>query len=348
MSVPLISTRTLRVSAVPGDHSAWHARFIVGIDLGTTNSAVAYVDTAATRAVASQSFAIPQLVGEGAVAERPTLPSFLYLGGEHDVAPGALALPWDAQRDYAVGEFARAQGARVPGRLVVVGEVVALPRRRRPRGGDPAVGGARRRAASCRRSRRRRATWRTSARPGTQRFAGRAAGSAGRRAHRARLVRRGGARAHRRRRASAPACRASSLLEEPQAAFYAWIDAPRRRRGRSDLRRRAPRAGRRRRRRHHRLQPHPRRAASGERLGARTPRGRRPHPARRRQHRRRAGAPARAAPRRASSTASAGTRSPTSAAPPRRRCSAPTPADGADPPRRARPRRRRRRAAARR
>jgi molecular chaperone DnaK (HSP70) len=92
-------------------------RYIVGIDLGTTNSAVAYVDTAASPA-RIESFAIAQLVGEATVAERPTLPSFLYVGGEHDVAPGALALPWDTERRYAVGEFARAQGARVPGRLV--------------------------------------------------------------------------------------------------------------------------------------------------------------------------------------------------------------------------------------
>jgi hypothetical protein len=92
------------------------ARFIVGIDLGTTNSAVAYVDTTAGNAI--RSFPVPQLVAEGRLEPRPTLPSFLYIGGEHDVAPGALALPWDAERAYAVGEFARAQGARVPGRLV--------------------------------------------------------------------------------------------------------------------------------------------------------------------------------------------------------------------------------------
>ena len=93
------------------------ARFVVGIDLGTTNSAVAYVDTQSGERTIT-SFDIAQLVAEAAVGERPTLPSFLYLAGEHDVAPGGLALPWDAQRDYAVGEFARAQGARVPGRLV--------------------------------------------------------------------------------------------------------------------------------------------------------------------------------------------------------------------------------------
>lgn len=92
-------------------------RYIVGIDLGTTNSAAAYVDTSqADRRI--RALPIAQLVSEGSVAERPTLPSFLYLGGEHDLAPGSLALPWDPGRGYAVGEFARNQGARVPGRLI--------------------------------------------------------------------------------------------------------------------------------------------------------------------------------------------------------------------------------------
>jgi molecular chaperone DnaK (HSP70) len=92
-------------------------RYIVGIDLGTTNSALAYVDTSDPQQTVHQ-FLVPQLVAEGTVAERPTLPSFLYVGGEHEIAPGALALPWDVTRGYAVGEFARAQGARVPGHLI--------------------------------------------------------------------------------------------------------------------------------------------------------------------------------------------------------------------------------------
>ena len=92
-------------------------RFIVGVDLGTTNSAVAYVD-ATDPERRMHPLPVPQLVAEATVAERATLPSFLYLGGEHDVAPGALALPWDPARTYAVGEFARLQGARVPGRLI--------------------------------------------------------------------------------------------------------------------------------------------------------------------------------------------------------------------------------------
>lgn len=93
-----------------------HPRYLVGIDLGTTNCAVAYIDT--TRSAAVQHFPIPQLVNEATVAPLPTLPSFLYLPGAHDLPAGSLALPWDRDRNYAVGQFARTQGARVPGRLI--------------------------------------------------------------------------------------------------------------------------------------------------------------------------------------------------------------------------------------
>lgn len=96
------------------------SRYLVGIDLGTTNSAVAHIDTRERtgETPAIHTFQVPQLVGEGDVQPRPTLPSFLYLPGEHELPHGATRLPWDAERDHAVGEFARRQGARVPGRLV--------------------------------------------------------------------------------------------------------------------------------------------------------------------------------------------------------------------------------------
>ncbi len=93
------------------------ARFAVGIDLGTTNSAIAAIDLQARRR-GILSLPVRQLVAEGRVAERPTLPSALYLAGAHDVPPGALALPWSEDRREAVGELARVQGARVPSRLV--------------------------------------------------------------------------------------------------------------------------------------------------------------------------------------------------------------------------------------
>ncbi|VTT97426.1 Molecular chaperone OS=Singulisphaera acidiphila (strain ATCC BAA-1392 / DSM 18658 / VKM B-2454 / MOB10) GN=Sinac_2984 PE=3 SV=1: HSP70 [Gemmataceae bacterium] len=98
------------------------SRFVVGIDLGTTNSALAFVDTGAGKDPAVTPFAIPQVVGQGVVEERPLLPSFLYLPGEGEQPAGALKLPWDAKRDYCVGEFARAFGSQVPTRLVASGK----------------------------------------------------------------------------------------------------------------------------------------------------------------------------------------------------------------------------------
>ena len=95
------------------------SRYIVGIDLGTTNCAVAYIDTAESGPSQSvQPFPISQLVKEATTATQSTLPSFLYLPGPHDLPAGSLSLAWDTERNYAVGDFARLQGARIPGRLL--------------------------------------------------------------------------------------------------------------------------------------------------------------------------------------------------------------------------------------
>lgn len=91
-------------------------RHLVGIDLGTTNTACAYVDLHAGPTV--RVFEIPQLTAPGRVEPRPTLPSFVYLAGEHELPGGSLDLPWATGRRWCVGELAREQGARVPGRLV--------------------------------------------------------------------------------------------------------------------------------------------------------------------------------------------------------------------------------------
>ncbi|HVI73512.1 MAG TPA: Hsp70 family protein, partial [Anaeromyxobacteraceae bacterium] len=95
------------------------ARFLVGIDLGTINTALAYVDLAAEGdpADALRVFNIPQLVAPGEIGERRLLPSSAYVPGEHELPTAARRLPW-GEPDVIVGELARAQGARVPGRLV--------------------------------------------------------------------------------------------------------------------------------------------------------------------------------------------------------------------------------------
>ena len=95
--------------------------YSIGIDLGTTNSAVSYfkLSEAKARGGAQTMLAIPQLTAVGAVSEKFLLPSFLYLPNDQEFPAGSLALPWDAQRsDRIVGEFARAHGSKVPMRLV--------------------------------------------------------------------------------------------------------------------------------------------------------------------------------------------------------------------------------------
>jgi molecular chaperone DnaK (HSP70) len=97
------------------------SRYVVGIDLGTTNNALAYADTKAEPPDAPptiRAFPIPQVVASGEVADRPVLPSFLYLPAPKELPAGSLDLPWGASPDRAVGTFAREHGAKVPGRLV--------------------------------------------------------------------------------------------------------------------------------------------------------------------------------------------------------------------------------------
>ncbi|HYV34845.1 MAG TPA: Hsp70 family protein, partial [Gemmataceae bacterium] len=94
------------------------SRYVIGIDLGTTNSALAYVDTGAEGDPVLQHLQIPQVVQQGVVEPRPLLPSFLYLPGKGEQPAGSLKLPWAAERDFAVGEFARNFGSQVPTRLV--------------------------------------------------------------------------------------------------------------------------------------------------------------------------------------------------------------------------------------
>jgi molecular chaperone DnaK (HSP70) len=93
---------------------------VVGIDLGTTNSALAYVDTGTVKGddVDLVQFLIPQVVQPGLVEERQLLPSYLYLAGANELPAGSLRLPWASDRDYAVGEFARTFGSQVPTRLI--------------------------------------------------------------------------------------------------------------------------------------------------------------------------------------------------------------------------------------
>jgi molecular chaperone DnaK (HSP70) len=94
-------------------------RFVVGIDLGTTNCALAWADSSAPEGqVHVQVQAIPQVVNPGEL-QRPTLlPSFLFIPGEMDFPAGSTALPWNPQPAHVVGELARRRGAENPTRLI--------------------------------------------------------------------------------------------------------------------------------------------------------------------------------------------------------------------------------------
>ena len=93
------------------------SKYCIGIDLGTTNSVLAYssLESDQPRVEVLQ---VPQLVASGTVESRTMLPSFMYLGLEHEARSGAFDVPWAAGRNFAVGEYARRQGAEVPDRTV--------------------------------------------------------------------------------------------------------------------------------------------------------------------------------------------------------------------------------------
>ena len=100
------------------------ARYIIGIDLGTTNTVVGYIDTQKlldqpAEGVRPDVFAVDQLTAPGQVEARLQLPSFLYLAKGPEFPAGGLQLPWSEEtRDFVVGELAREQGAHTPTRAV--------------------------------------------------------------------------------------------------------------------------------------------------------------------------------------------------------------------------------------
>ncbi len=97
-----------------------NSKYIIGIDLGTTNCAVAYMKLPGGDDEYGDNvlFEIPQVVQPGNVELRAVLPSFLYIPGEVELPGGSLSLPWEKEIDYSVGEFARNHGGKVPQRMI--------------------------------------------------------------------------------------------------------------------------------------------------------------------------------------------------------------------------------------
>jgi molecular chaperone DnaK (HSP70) len=94
--------------------------YIIGIDLGTTNSALAYAPANAEGDAPPEVrlFEVAQLVNPGEVAQLDLLPSSLYIQGPNEFVEGSLALPWNDQPRYIVGQLARKRGIENTSRLV--------------------------------------------------------------------------------------------------------------------------------------------------------------------------------------------------------------------------------------
>jgi len=93
------------------------AKYVLGIDLGTTNSVLAYAPLDAEQPKV-EVLRVPQLVASGTVESLGLLPSFLYVASPEEADSGSLDLPWAKGRQFAVGEYARRQSAEAPHRTV--------------------------------------------------------------------------------------------------------------------------------------------------------------------------------------------------------------------------------------
>src|SRR5579864_1369545 len=97
-------------------------KYVIGIDLGTTNSALAFTeftpDSGPLDAPEVRLMDIPQLVSPGEVRDEPLLPSSLYVPGPSDFPAGSLAIPWDPEPEFIVGRLAQKRGVENAGRLV--------------------------------------------------------------------------------------------------------------------------------------------------------------------------------------------------------------------------------------
>jgi molecular chaperone DnaK (HSP70) len=94
------------------------AKHVIGIDLGTTHCALARVslaEDAVGRDASPEIVPVLQIISKGNLDSRALLPSFLYMRHESE---GADPLPWDPERTYVVGEYARSRGIEAPNRLI--------------------------------------------------------------------------------------------------------------------------------------------------------------------------------------------------------------------------------------
>jgi molecular chaperone DnaK (HSP70) len=91
------------------------ARFSLAIDLGTSNSAIAIADLESGE---TRIIDIAQTLGPNQMVEMSTLPSAVYIPHSEEFPEGSFPLPWnDAGERTIIGQFARERGALVPDRV---------------------------------------------------------------------------------------------------------------------------------------------------------------------------------------------------------------------------------------
>ncbi len=93
-----------------------NAKYVVGIDLGTTNCVLAYAALENAQ-LQVEVLPIPQLVAASTIEPRDSLPSFVHLAPQ-GADDAAFKLPWAKKRRFAVGHFARSQAAEASDRTV--------------------------------------------------------------------------------------------------------------------------------------------------------------------------------------------------------------------------------------
>jgi len=92
-------------------------RYYIGIDLGTTNSVVHYIDNNNEESEI-EVFNIPQITEFGEISSKYSLPSFLFLPNDKEIPEGGFALPWNDNADFCVGEFAKLNSPKMPNKII--------------------------------------------------------------------------------------------------------------------------------------------------------------------------------------------------------------------------------------
>jgi molecular chaperone DnaK (HSP70) len=96
-----------------------NANYLIGIDLGTSNTAVSYAKiTENDEKPEFKIFEIPQIVRPGEILSRPLLPSFIYFPDDNEKKRGNFSLPWKDDETFIVGEYARKRSSEIPSRVI--------------------------------------------------------------------------------------------------------------------------------------------------------------------------------------------------------------------------------------